>query len=164
MEDDRLHHFLPVESPQVQEEREERSMNRADRRVRAQHRYRHLQCLQVGCRKRKPLTCFMNDSKKRIAVRRRQQGVASFIGASREPIELRARQVVANSHEVARGEQLLIRVLGSTIFIVSQRGVVYRSRGARWGVVACVVHSGEVGGAADLGLREALSLPDANEA
>ena len=31
-------------------------------------------------------------------------------------------------------------------------------------VVWCVVHSGEVGGGADLGLREALSLPDANGA
>ena len=44
------------------------------------------------------------------------------------------------------------------------RIVVYRSRGASGGVVGCEVHSGEVGGEADLGLREALSLPDANEA
>ena len=41
---------------------------------------------------------------------------------------------------------------------------MYRSRGASSGVVACEVHSGEVGGEADLGLREALSLPDTNEA
>ena len=140
-------------------------MNRANGWVRAQHRCSHLQCLQVGCRKRKPVTCFMNDSKQRVAIRGRKQCIASFIGASREPLEPRARQVVANSHEVARGEQLLIRVLGSTIFIVCQRGVVYRSRGSGSGVIVCVeVHSGEVGGDADLGLREALSLPETNEA